>query len=52
MSLTKTSRNQYTTIDPFDWSPPCTLEIKFSRALLYILMGGDEYGSTRSIRIY
>ena len=30
MSLTKTSRNQYTTMDPFDWSPPCTLEIKFS----------------------
>ena len=30
MSLTKISRNQYTIIDPFNWTPPCTLEIKFS----------------------
>ena len=30
MSLTKTSAGQYFSIDQFNWTLPCTLEIKFS----------------------
>lgn len=30
MSITKTSNDQYFSIDQFNWTLPCTLEIKFS----------------------